>query len=193
VILYPRTTLGDRVILHAGVRVGVEGFGYVFEGGSHRKVPQVGGCFIGDDVEVGANTTIDRGSIGVTRIGSGAKVDNLVQLGHNTVIGPLTMLAAQVGVSGSTEIGSAVVVGGQAGFSGHISVGDGARIAGQSGVTGDIAPGEIVMGFPARPRMEFLRRAAAQGKVDGLLQEIRELRRRIEALTSRGGGESSPP
>jgi len=193
VVLYPRATLGDRVILHSGVRVGVDGFGYVFEGGAHRKVPQIGECLIEDDVEIGANTTIDRGSIGATRIGQGAKIDNLVQLAHNSVIGPLTMLAAQVGVAGSTQLGKGVIVGGQAGFGGHLSVGDGARIAGQSGITGDVAQGETVMGFPARPRMEFLRMAAAQGKIEGILRTMREVERRLAELEEEGGnGRGSP-
>jgi len=181
VVLYPHTVLGDRVILHAGVRVGVDGFGYVFQDGAHQKVPQIGGCFIEDDVEIGANTTVDRGSIGATRVGRGAKLDNLVQLGHNTVIGPLTMLIAQVGVAGSTEIGMGVVAGGQAGIGGHLSIGDGVRIAEQSGVTGDIPPGQTVMGFPARPRMEYLRRAAAQGKIEEILRELRAIRARLDS------------
>jgi UDP-3-O-[3-hydroxymyristoyl] glucosamine N-acyltransferase len=165
----------------------------VFEGGAHRKVPQIGECFIEDDVEVGANTTIDRGSIGATRIGQGAKVDNLVQLAHNSVVGPLTMLASQVGVAGSTELGKGVIVGGQAGFAGHISVGDGARVAGQSGITGDVAAGETVMGFPARPRMEFLRMIAAQGRGDRILRAMREFERRLSDLEGERDEERNSP
>lgn len=185
VVVYPRVVLGKWVILHAGARIGVDGFGYVYEGGRHRKVLQVGRCLIEDDVEIGANATIDRGSIGVTQIGQGSKIDNLVQVAHNVTVGPLSMLAAQVGVAGSTRIGAGVVAGGQAGFSGHISIGDGARIAAQSGVMGDIAAGATVMGFPARPRMEFLRQTAVQGRLEKLLREIREIRRQ-------GGGAESP-
>jgi UDP-3-O-[3-hydroxymyristoyl] glucosamine N-acyltransferase len=188
VVVYPGTVLGERVILHSGVRVGVDGFGYVFQDGAHRKVAQVGGCVIEDDVEIGANTTVDRGSIGQTRIGAGAKIDNLVQIGHNVVVGPLSILAGQAGVAGSTRIGTGVLVGGQAGIGGHLNVGDQARLSAQAGITGDIPPGETVTGYPARPRMEYLRTAAAQGKVPGLLKRVRELERALARLEGDEGG-----
>lgn len=192
-VLYPGTVLGDRVILHAGVCIGADGFGYVFQDGKHRKVPQVGGCVLGNDVEIGANTTIDRGSIGDTRVGEGAKLDNLVQIGHNVTVGPLAVLSGQAGVAGSTAIGTGVLVGGQAGIGGHLRVGDGARISGQAGVTGDVPPGDTVMGFPARTRGEYLRTAAAQAKLPELRKRVGELERAVAALEEELRGRTSGP
>lgn len=192
VVLYPGVVLGDRVLLHSGVRIGVDGFGYVFEDGAHRKIPQVGGCVLGDDVEVGANAAIDRGSIGESRIDAGTKLDNLVHMGHNVSVGPLSLLTAQVGIAGSTRIGQGVAMGGQAGVAGHLEVGDGARVAAQAGVIADVPPGETVMGFPARPRREFLRGVAGQQKVPELLRELRALRVRVEALEAAQGSVPVP-
>jgi UDP-3-O-[3-hydroxymyristoyl] glucosamine N-acyltransferase len=192
VVLYPHTVLGRRVILHAGVCIGVDGFGYVEGDAGLKKVPQVGGCTLGDDVEIGANTTIDRGSIGQTRVMAGARIDNLVHLGHNVIVGSHTVLAAQVGVAGSTRIGSGVQSGGQAGINGHVSVGDGARLAAQAGVWSDVPPGSTVMGFPARPRIEYLRGLAAQEKVPELLRRVKRLEEQLEGKSERrdrlGGG-----
>lgn len=182
VVVYPGTTLGREVILHSGVRVGVDGFGYVLVDGDHRKVPQVGGCVVEDGVEVGANTTFDRGSIGDTRVGAGSKVDNLVQLGHNVTVGPRSILVAQVGIAGSTRLGAGVVAAGQVGIAGHLHIGDGAVLAAQTGVMGDVPAGETYMGFPARPRGEFLRGVAAQGKMADLLKRVRRLERELEVL-----------
>ncbi|MGH7555953.1 MAG: UDP-3-O-(3-hydroxymyristoyl)glucosamine N-acyltransferase, partial [Longimicrobiales bacterium] len=141
VTLYARSWVGDRSILHSGVRVGTDGFGYAFVEGGHRKVPQVGTCVIGADVEIGANTTIDRGSIGPTEIGNGVKIDNLVQIGHNVRVGENCIIVAQVGIAGSTVIGQGVVLAGQAGISGHLRIGDGARIGAQAGVIKDVPAG----------------------------------------------------
>jgi len=182
VVVYPGVSIGNKVTLHSGVRVGVDGFGYVHEDGGHRHIPHVGGCRIEDDVEIGANSCIDRGSIGDSRVGTGSRLDNLVHLGHNTDVGEGTVFAAQVGLSGSARVGRGAVIGGQAGIGGHLLVGDGARVAGQAGVISDVAAGETVMGFPARPRMEFLRGAAATQKVPGLLRDVRSLRARVEDL-----------
>jgi UDP-3-O-[3-hydroxymyristoyl] glucosamine N-acyltransferase len=180
VVVYPKTVVGRRVTLHSGARVGVDGFGYVFEDGAHRKVPQVGLCRIEDDVEIGSNTTVDRGSIGETRIGEGTKLDNLIQIGHNVQIGPTSVLAAQVGIAGSSELGAGVVMGGQSGIGGHLRIGARAQIAAQAGVIGDVPKGQTVMGFPARPRREFLRAVAAQGKVPEALRRLRTLERALE-------------
>jgi UDP-3-O-[3-hydroxymyristoyl] glucosamine N-acyltransferase len=175
VVLYPDTVLGDRVIVHAGARIGVDGFGYAFTGSAHQKIPQLGRCVVEQDVEIGANVALDRGSVGETRIGAGTKIDNLVHLGHNVTVAPLGIMAAQSGVAGSTHLGRGVVMGGQVGVGGHLRIGDGARLAAQSGVIGDVAAGETVMGFPARPRMEFLRQQSARGKGPELVRRIRAL------------------
>lgn len=181
VVLYPDTVLGQRVILHAGARIGVDGFGYVFHEGEHRKVRQVGGCTIGDDVEIGANSCIDRGSIGHTRIGAGTKIDNLVHIGHNVTIGRAAIVVAQVGIAGSTRIGDGVVFGGQAGVAGHLDIGDGAVVAAQAGIIGDVSPGETMMGFPARPQREFLRATAALFRHSDLHRRVRRLEAQLEA------------
>jgi len=193
VVLYPHTVLGRRVVLHAGVCIGVDGFGYVEGDAGLKKVPQVGGCTLGDDVEIGANTTIDRGSIGQTRVMAGVRIDNLVHLGHNVIVGSHTVLAAQVGVAGSTKIGSGVQSGGQAGINGHISVGDGARLAGQAGVWSDVPPGQTVMGFPARPRGEYLRGMAAQEKVPELLRRVRRLEEQLAGESERSDRSAAAP
>lgn len=187
-VLYPGTVVGRRVRVHSGARLGVDGFGYVFRDGRHRRVPQVGRCVIDDDVEIGANTTVDRGSIGDTRLEADVKVDNLVQLGHNVEVGAHTVIAAQTGVAGSSRLGSGVLVGGQVGIAGHLAIGDGARLSAQAGITGDVPAGETVMGFPARPRMEFLRALAAQKQSRDLLRRVRALETRLPDET-----EGTPP
>ncbi|MBA3645362.1 MAG: UDP-3-O-(3-hydroxymyristoyl)glucosamine N-acyltransferase [Gemmatimonadaceae bacterium] len=173
--LYPGVTLGERVTIHSGTRLGSDGFGYVFSGGAHAKIPHVGRCIIGDDVEIGANTTIDRGSIDDTVIGAGTKIDNLVQIAHNVRVGRLCLLVAQVGVAGSVVIEDGCVIGGQAGFAGHITIGAGAKIAGQSGVFGDVPPGETWSGYPARPHRESLRASGALFKLAGMMRRIEKL------------------
>ena len=178
VTVYAGVVLGDRVVVHAGTRIGVDGFGYVSSGGEHRKVPQVGGCVIEDDVEIGANCAIDRGSIGRTVIGAGSKLDNLVHVGHNVTIGPGSMLVAQVGVAGSVRTGAGVAMGGQAGISGHLEIGARARIAAQAGVIGDVAPGEVVSGYPARDHKSYLRAMAGLMKLPELVRRVGRLERR---------------
>jgi UDP-3-O-[3-hydroxymyristoyl] glucosamine N-acyltransferase len=180
VTVYAGTQLGARVILHSGVRAGSDGFGYVFSGGQHQKIPHVGRCIIESDVEIGANTTIDRGSIDDTVIGAGTKIDNLVQIGHNVKVGKLCLIMAQVGIAGSTTIGDGCVLAGQAGLGGHISIGAGARIAGQSGVFGNVPPGESWSGYPARPHRESLRATGALFKLAGMIKDLEKV------LDSRG-------
>ena len=153
--------VGDRVIVHAGVKIGQDGFGFAMSGKGHLKVPQIGRVIILDDVEIGANTTIDRGGLKDTIIGEGTKIDNLVQIGHNVVIGRHCVIVGMVGISGSAELGDFVVVGGQAGIVGHIKIGSGARIAGGSGVTHDLAPGGRYGGTPAKPLVAYAREIAA--------------------------------
>ncbi len=154
--------IGANAVIHPGVRIGQDGFGFAIASGpdGHLKVPQLGRVVIGEDVEIGANSTIDRGSAPDTVIGDGTKIDNLVQIGHNVRIGGNCMVVSQVGVSGSTTIGDFVMLGGQAGLAGHLAIGDGVRVAAKAGVIGDIEPGLTVGGFPARPRMEWLRSLA---------------------------------
>lgn len=186
-VLYEGAELGDRVIVHAGARIGVDGFGYVFDGQGHQKVPQVGRCVIEDDVEIGANSCIDRGSIGETRIGAGTKIDNLVHVAHNVTVGPGSLLVAQVGIAGSSRVGTGVMLGGQVGVSGHLSIGDGARLGAQAGVIGDVPAGETYWGTPARPRRETLKRLAAMGRVDDLVRRVKALEAQMEAFESDSG------
>jgi len=168
-------TLGARTVIHSGARIACDGFGFVFRDGAHRKIPHVGRCIIGDDVEIGANTTIDRGSIDDTVVGNGTKIDNLVQIAHNVRIGENCLLIAQVGIAGSATIGDGVVLAGQAGISGHISIGAGARVAAQAGVFGDVPAGETWSGYPARPHREALRASAALFKLAGMMRRLEKL------------------
>ncbi len=188
VVLYPGTKLGARVILHAGARVGADGFGYVPDGEGVAKVPQVGGCVLEDDVEVGANTCIDRGSIGQTTVGRYSKLDNLVQIAHNVQVGRGVLMAAFTGVSGSTEIGNGVMTGGQAGFTGHLQIGDGVRVAAKSAVLRDVPSGMTVSGSPAREHRETLRAQGLMFKLPETAQKIRELEKRLAALEGSGEG-----
>ena len=173
--IYSGATLGERVFVHAGARIGCDGFGYVFRDGAHQKIPHVGRCIIGDDVEIGANTTIDRGSIDDTVVGKGTKIDNLVHIAHNVRIGEKCLLMAQVGVAGSVTIGDGAILAGQAGISGHLSIGAGARLAAQAGVFGDIPAGETWSGYPARPHRDSLRASAALFKLAGMMRKLEKL------------------
>jgi UDP-3-O-[3-hydroxymyristoyl] glucosamine N-acyltransferase len=187
VVLYNGVTLGDRVVLHAGVVVGADGFGYVRdEAGVYHKFPQVGAVVIEDDVEIGANTCVDRAALGVTRVGRGTKIDNLVQVGHNVEIGERVVIAAQTGISGSTVIESDAVIGGQVGFGDHARVLSGAIIGSQAGVL----PGKIVRpgvwwGTPIQPLEEYKRLHALWGRLPRMREEIEELKRQVKELNSR--------
>jgi UDP-3-O-[3-hydroxymyristoyl] glucosamine N-acyltransferase len=161
VVVHAGSVLGARVWCKAGAIIGGEGFGFVSEPAGHLRVPQVGGCLLGDDVEVGSGSCIDRGSLDDTVIGRGTKIDNLVHVGHNVRIGEHCLLVAGVGVSGSTQVGNRVLLGGQAGLAGHLKIGDDARVGAQAGVISSIAAGSAVSGYPARPHREFLRAQAA--------------------------------
>ncbi len=185
VVLYPGARIGSRVILHAGARVGVDGFGYAWVDGGHKKVPQVGGCVVEDDVEIGANTTLDRGSIGDTRVGAGTKLDNLVHIAHNVQLGPHCAAAALVGIAGSTRLGAGVFLGGQAGVIGHLVLGDGVKVTAQAGVFRDIPSGETVAGTPARPNREFLRTRAGLERLPKLVERVRLLEARLDGMTDR--------
>jgi UDP-3-O-[3-hydroxymyristoyl] glucosamine N-acyltransferase len=172
VTVYDGTTIGDRVQLHAGAVLGSDGFGYAFRDGAHQKIPHIGRCRIESDVEIGANTTVDRGSVDDTVIGAGTKIDNLCHIAHNVQIGRLCLLMAHVGISGSTRLGDGVIVAGQAGLAGHVTIGSGARIAGGSGVFGNVPAGETWSGYPARPHRQWLRAQAALFKLPALLKSL---------------------
>lgn len=165
--------LEDRVTLHPGVRVGQEGFSFAHTATGFLSMPQLGRVLMGADVDVGANTTIDRGSVRDTVIGAGSRIDNLVQIGHNVRLGRCCVIVAQVGISGSTELADFVQVGGQAAMAGHLQVGAGAKIGAQAGVMGDVAAGATMLGSPAQPRTAFFRQVA-------VLKKLAERPRRVE-------------
>jgi UDP-3-O-[3-hydroxymyristoyl] glucosamine N-acyltransferase len=175
VTAYSNTLIGERVIVHAGARLGSDGFGYVFRGNRHEKIPHVGRCIIENDVEIGANTTIDRGSIDDTVIGAGTKIDNLVHIAHNCRIGRLCLIMAQVGIAGSVRVEDGCVIAGQVGVSGHHTIGKGATLAAQAGAFGDIPAGETWSGYPARPHREALRAQAALFRLAPLMRQLEKL------------------
>ena len=181
VTLYHHVRIGHRVEIHSGAVIGADGFGYTFGEGKHWKFPQVGIVEIGDDVEIGANATIDRGSLDDTRIAEGVKLDNLVHIGHNCQIGPHTVVAAQVGFSGSCTVGKNVVIGGQAGFGEHCELEDGAVIGGQSGLPGGktIHSGQTVWGTPARSLKKFKEQYAVYGRLPELAARIKSLEAKV--------------
>jgi UDP-3-O-[3-hydroxymyristoyl] glucosamine N-acyltransferase len=187
-LIYPNVTiregsrLGDRVILQPGVVIGADGFGFAKEGQTHYKVPQIGRVIIEDDVEIGANSTVDRATTGETLVKRGSKIDNLVQIAHNVVVGEDSIIAAQVGISGSTELGKNVVLGGQAGLAGHITIGDGAMAGGQAGVTKSVPPNTTVSGYPAREHGKARRLWAYTNRLPDLFDRIRELERKLNEL-----------
>ncbi|MFC1489910.1 UDP-3-O-(3-hydroxymyristoyl)glucosamine N-acyltransferase [Candidatus Latescibacterota bacterium] len=184
-IFYPNVTImdgckiGDRAIFHSGVVIGSDGFGFApHEGGLH-KIPQIGIVVIGDDVEIGANSCIDRAAFGETVVGNGTKIDNLVQLGHNVRIGQYTVIASQAGISGSSLIGNGVKIGGQAGFAGHLNIGSGASIGAQAGVTKDVSGGDTVSGYPAKNHMKAMRLEAALRSLPDLMKKIKKMEKII--------------
>lgn len=177
VTLYVRTVVGDRVILHSGVVLGSDGFGFAPEGPGRAKVPQVGNVVVEDDVEIGANSTVDRATFGSTVIGRGAKIDNLVQIAHNVVIGPDSVMVAQSGIAGSTRLGRGVIFAGQSGAVGHISIGDGSRIGAKSAVTSDLPAGSFVIGHPAIDARIWRRAVAAFARLPEILRRLRRLER----------------
>ena len=182
VSIYPQTVIGKRVILHSGVVVGTDGFGYVKEGKKNVKIPQIGKVEIEDDVEIGANTTIDRATLGKTIIRRGVKIDNLVQVAHNVVIGEDSIIVAQVGIAGSTKIGSNVTLGGQVGVAGHVEIGDNVMVGAQSGVPSDLAPNQAYVGSPVLPHREWLRVANISPKLPEMRKTLIEIEKRLKKI-----------
>ncbi len=179
VTLRERTVLGDRVILHSGVIIGADGFGYHTIEGRHEKIPQVGAVEIGADVEIGANTTIDRGRFGNTRIGRGTKIDNLVQIGHNCMIGEDCIICGLVGMAGTTIVGDHVTLAGQVGVAGHLTIGDNAVVMAQAGVVQDVPAGAMLWGTPAIPHTQFKRAHVAMQRLPELVKRVRELEQQL--------------
>jgi UDP-3-O-[3-hydroxymyristoyl] glucosamine N-acyltransferase len=190
VSVYSGTVIGKRVILHSGVVVGSDGFGYVKDGKKNIKIPQIGRVEIEDDVEIGANTTVDRAALGKTIIQKGVKIDNLVQVAHNVTIGEDSIIVAQVGISGSTKIGNNVTLAGQVGVVGHIEIGDNVMVGAQSGVTHDLPANQGYVGSPALPHREFLRAITIFPKLPEMKKTLIEIEKRLkkieETLSSRG-------
>jgi len=186
VVIRERCVVGNRVILQPGCVIGSDGFGFALDlegdgrGPRHYKVPQVGVVVVEDDVEIGANACVDRATLGTTRVGRGAKIDNLVQIAHNVEVGPLSIIAAQVGIAGSAKLGMGVVVWGQAGVVGHVSIGDRAEILAQAGVGEDLEPGARVAGSPSTPDVQWARNSSVFNKLTEMRRELRELRREVE-------------
>ncbi|MFO1475788.1 MAG: UDP-3-O-(3-hydroxymyristoyl)glucosamine N-acyltransferase [Verrucomicrobiota bacterium] len=180
VVLYPRTEIGNRVRIHAGTVVGSDGYGYVQDSGIHRKVPQIGNVIIGDDVELGANVTIDRGALGSTIVGKGTKVDNLVQIAHNVVIGEHCLVVSQVGIAGSTKLGNYVVLAGQVGLAGHLTIGSQVTVGAQAGVMTDIPEkGGMWLGSPAQPDRQAKRQMIAMQHLPDLIRRMNALERKF--------------
>jgi UDP-3-O-[3-hydroxymyristoyl] glucosamine N-acyltransferase len=180
VTLYPRTQIGKRVRIHAGTVIGSDGFGYVPDSGIHRKVPQIGHVIIEDDVEIGSNVSIDRGALGATHIGRGTKIDNLVQIAHNVVIGEHCLVVSQVGIAGSSKLGNYVVLAGQVGVAGHLKIGNQVTIGAQSGVMNNIPDGAMWLGSPACPNQQAKRQWLATIRLPELLKRVSELEKKLE-------------
>ncbi len=186
VVLYPRTQVGSRVSIHAGTVIGSDGYGYVFDQDHHRKMPQVGQVIIHDDVEIGANTAIDRGALGPTVIGQGTKIDNLVHVAHNVVLGRHCLIMGQVGFAGSTQLGDYGVIASQPGIADHLKLGRQVTVGGKSGVMRDIADKETVMGFPAVPDRQAKRQWIAIQKLPEMMTRLRELEKQVAELKASG-------
>jgi UDP-3-O-[3-hydroxymyristoyl] glucosamine N-acyltransferase len=184
VVLYRQTQVGHRVTIHAGTVIGSDGFGYVLDQGRHRKMLQLGNVVIREDVEIGANVAIDRGALGSTVIGQGTKIDNLVHVAHNVVIGRHCLILGQVGFAGSTTLGDYVVVASQSGISDHLKLGNQAMVGAKSGVMRDVADGGRVLGIPAAPDRQAKRQIIALQQLPELLRRTRELEKQVQELTS---------
>lgn len=187
VIIYERTAIGDRVTIHAGTVIGSDGYGYVFDAGFHRKVLQVGNVVIHSDVEIGANSAIDRGALGSTVIGAGTKIDNLVHVAHNVVIGRHCLIMGQVGFAGSTELGDYAVVASQSGIAGHLKLGRQSTVGAKSGVMRDIPDGGTVLGSPAMPDKQMKRQWIGMQQLPEMIRRVRELEKLVATLSEKLG------
>jgi UDP-3-O-[3-hydroxymyristoyl] glucosamine N-acyltransferase len=193
-VVYPHVVvrdgvrIGRRVIVHSGAILGADGFGYAHDGTHYRKIPQVGGVVVEDDVEIGANTTVDRATLGQTVVRRGVKIDNLVQVGHNAEIGEDTVIVAQTGLAGSCRVGRGVVLGAQVGVGNKVSIGDGAMLGGQTGVISDVGAGEKLFGTYGRPLTQFQRIWVAEAQLPDLIRRVRGLERRLEQIERQKDG-----
>jgi len=183
VVCYPGARIGRRVLVKAGAVIGGDGFGYLSRAGAHERIPHVGACIIGDEVEIGSNSCVDRGSLDDTVIGKGTKLDNLVHVGHNVRLGERCLVMAGVGIAGSTRIGNDVILAGHVGVTDHLVIGDGARIAAKSAVFGDVPAGASFSGHPARPHRQFLRAQAALYRLAPIIADLERVAQKAE----RGG------
>jgi UDP-3-O-[3-hydroxymyristoyl] glucosamine N-acyltransferase len=182
VVLYARTIVGHRVTIHSGTTIGSDGYGYAFDEGRHRKVLQVGNVVIHDDVEIGANAAIDRGALGSTVIGAGTKIDNLVHVAHNVVMGMHCLIMGQVGFAGSTHLGDYTIIASQSGIAGHLKLGRQSKVGAKSGVMRDIPDGGTVLGIPALPDKQTKRQLIALQKLPEILRKMRAMEKQITAL-----------
>jgi UDP-3-O-[3-hydroxymyristoyl] glucosamine N-acyltransferase len=191
VTIYPHVsimrgaTVGNRVVIHSGTIIGTDGFGYVKDGHTHVKIPQVGKVIIEDDVEIGANDTIDRATTEATRIGRGTKMDNLIQIGHNTVVGQDCIIVSQAGLAGSITVGDRVTIAAQAGLKDHIEIGSDSILAGRAGVTKSVPPGVLVSGYPAREHRQELRIEAAIQNLPEMVKKLKELEKTVKELSEK--------
>ena len=185
VVLHDNTEIGNAVVIHSGSVLGTDGFGYMFIENRHYKIPQIGRVIVEDDVEIGANVTIDRARTGSTRIGSGTKIDNLVHIGHNVTVGKNCVIVAQVGVSGSVDIGNGVILAGQVGVKDHVTIGDGSIVAAKSAVIGDLDPHSFVSGMYGRPHGNEMRAQVLYGKLPEMHKQIKDLEERLAALETK--------
>jgi UDP-3-O-[3-hydroxymyristoyl] glucosamine N-acyltransferase len=192
VTIYPATEIGNRVRIHSGSVIGSDGFGYVQDGGIHRKVPQIGSVIIRDDVEIGANVTIDRGALGPTTVGRGTKIDNLVQIAHNVTLGEHCLVVSQAGIAGSSKLGNYVVLAGQVGIAGHLRIGNHVSVAAQSGVMHNIPDGEKWLWSPAQPDRQAKRQMIALQQLPDLLRRVSELEKRLGVSGGTPPGAAKP-
>jgi UDP-3-O-[3-hydroxymyristoyl] glucosamine N-acyltransferase len=193
VVIYESCLIGDRVTLHAGAVIGADGFGYATSSGIHHKIPQIGNVIIEDDVEIGANSTVDRAALGSTVVGKGTKIDNLATLAHNVQTGPHCLIVAQAGVAGSTILGHHVVLGGQVGVAGHLDIGDGVMAGAQCGITNSVEAGQIVLGSPHMPVSQCRRVVAIYRDLPELVSRVRKLEKQIAALKENPNSETRNP